>query len=361
LATRILADFGAEVIKVESGLYDNDRGGRAGTFSEFNRNKLSITVDLNNPEGKDLIKKLVAKSDVVMDNFRPGTLERFGLAYDTLKEINPQIISASMPGYGSTGPARDHASYGSQLMANAGVLYLWGHASTPVALRGRSAFPDFVAGAQAALAVVAALHARDTTGEGQQVEVAQAEAVFAGLGVGLLDSLVNGRNWQPSGNRSLAAAPHDAYRCIGGDSYCVIACATEDEWTALCQAMKRPELSSDARFARLSDRLANADKLDGIVEKWTAPLTPRQVMHTLQRAGVPSAAVQTGEDVYYDPQPQARGFVVPIDDEAVGAIDIAGLPVHLSRTPGTIDPKGRPPLRRRQRLRVRRAAGTWCR
>jgi crotonobetainyl-CoA:carnitine CoA-transferase CaiB-like acyl-CoA transferase len=340
--TRLLADYGAEVIKVESGLFDTQREGRAGTYTELNRNKLSITVDLHSAEGQELIKSLAEKSDVLVNNYRPGTLERFNLGYDVLRKVNPNIVVLSMPGYGSTGPGREYASHGAQLMADSGMYYIWGHPDTPMEMRGKVSIPDFLGGAQGALVVMAALHARNVIGGGQEVEIAQSEALAAALGVGLLDSTVNGRDWQPAGNRKSYAAPHDLYPCHGRDSFCAVVCATDDQWRVLAKAIGRPALAEDARFATLVDRIANIDEMDGIIGAWTQERSPRQVMYELQKAGVPSSAVQSGEDVYFDVHLRERQFVVPVDDPESGPMDVAGLTAHLSVTPGRQQMAGRP-------------------
>ena len=340
--TRLLADYGAEVIKIESGLFDTQREGRAGTYTELNRNKLSITVDLHNPDGQHLIKQLAQQSDVLVNNYRPGTLERFNLGYDALREVNPDIIVLSMPGYGSTGPGREYASHGAQLMADSGMYYIWGHPDTPVEMRGRVAVPDFLAGAQGALVVMAALHARDVIGGGQEVEIAQLEALAAALGVGLLDSSINGRDWQPSGNRRPEAAPHDIYPCHGAEKFCAIVCENDEQWRALCAVMDKPALAGDSRFATLPARLANIDEVDALIVAWTKDLTPRQVMYLLQKAGVAASAVQSGEDVYFDVHLRERGFVVPVDDPESGPMDVGGLAIHLPETPGRKEMSGRP-------------------
>ena len=277
-----------------------------------------------------------------MNNYRPGTLERFNLGYEELRKVNPDIIVLSMPGYGSTGPGRLYASHGAQLMADSGMYYIWGHPDTPVERRGRAAIPDFLGGAQGALAVTAALHARDAIGGGQEIEIAQLEALVAALGVGLLESSVNGRDWQPSGNRKPDAAPYDVYACRGRDAYCAITCMTEDQWRALCRTMGRAHLANDERFATLAGRLENADALDAIITEWTSDLTPRQVMYMLQKSGVPAAMVQTGEDAYFDVHLRERGFVVPVDDSESGPMDVTGLSIHLSETPGRQQMNGRP-------------------
>ena len=340
---RLLADYGAEVIKVESGKFDTQREGRAGTYTELNRNKMSITIDLHHPEGQALIRRLAEQSDVLVNNYRPGTLERFNLGYEELRKVNPDIIVLSMPGYGSTGPGRLYASHGAQLMADSGMYYIWGHPDTPVERRGRAAIPDFLGGAQGALAVTAALHARDAIGTGQEIEIAQLEALVAALGVGLLESSVNGRDWQPSGNRKPDAAPYDVYACRGRDAYCAITCVTEDQWRALCRTMGRAHLANDERFATLAGRLENTDALDAIITEWTSDLTPRQVMYMLQKSGVPAAVVQTGEDAYFDVHLRRTcSFVVPVDDPESGPMDVTGLSIHLSETPGRQQMNGRP-------------------
>ncbi|MCY4583539.1 MAG: CoA transferase [Chloroflexi bacterium] len=340
--TRLLADYGAEVIKIESGKFDTQREGRAGTYTELNRNKVSITIDLHHPEGQALVKRLAEQSDVLVNNYRPGTLERFNLGYEDLRKVNPNIIVLSMPGYGSTGPGRLFASHGAQLMADSGMYYIWGQPHTPVERRGRAAIPDFLGGAQGALAVTAALHARDTIGAGQEIEIAQLEALVAALGVGLLDSSVNSRDWEPSGNRKTDAAPYDVYACRGRDAYCAITCVTDDQWEALCRAMGAAHLANDARFGSLADRTENADALDEIITAWTSDLTPRQVMYLLQKEGAPAAVVQTGEDVYFDVHLRERGFVVPVDDPESGPMAVTGLSIHLSETPGRREMAGRP-------------------
>jgi crotonobetainyl-CoA:carnitine CoA-transferase CaiB-like acyl-CoA transferase len=343
-ASRLLADYGAEVIKVESNLFDTQRGGRAGTFTELNRNKLSITVDLHHREGQELIKRLVAVSDVVIDNFRAGTLDRFDLGYESLSQINPGIVLVSMPAYGSTGPAADYAAHGTQLIAGAGVAYLWGDPESPIEARPKSTYPDFVAGAQAALAVLAGLHARETAGSGQAIEMPQYEALLATLGVGLLDYLVNERVWAPMGSRRPDAAPHNAYACLGLDAYCVIACTNDDQWRSLCDVMGRRDVEQDSRFSSVEDRLHHVDELDRLIEEWTKGLTPRQVERRLQLAGVPAAAFQTGEDVYFDRHLRDSGFVTEVDDPEVGHTEISGLTIHLSQTPGLASMQGRPQL-----------------
>ena len=340
--TRLLADYGAEVIKIESGKFDTQREGRAGTYTELNRNKMSITIDLHHPEGQALVRRLAEQSDVLVNNYRPGTLERFNLGYEELRKVNPDIIVLSMPGYGSTGPGRLYASHGAQLMADSGMYYIWGQPDTPVERRGRAAIPDFLGGAQGALAVTAALHARDAIGAGQEIEIAQLEALVAALGVGLLDSSINSRDWEPSGNRKPDAAPYDVYACRGRDAYCAITCLTDVQWEALCRAIGRAHLASDARFGTLADRAENADALDEIITAWTRDLTPRQVMYLLQKAGVPAAVVQTGEDVYFDVHLRERSFVVPVDDPESGPMDVTGLSIHLSETPGRQQMDGRP-------------------
>ena len=162
------------------------------------------------------------------------------------------------------------------------------------------------------------------------------------MGIGLLDSTINERDWQPSGNRRSFAAPHDLYPCQGRDSFCAIVCTTDNEWRALCRVMDRPGLAEDRRFSTLADRLANNDALDEVIAEWTRELTPRQVMYELQKSGVPASAVQSGEDVYFDVHLRDRQFVVPVDDPESGPMDVSGLSVHLSETPGRHEMAGRP-------------------
>ncbi len=343
--TRQLADFGADVIKIESSLFDpaSRITGILPMHPELNRNKMSITVDLHFEEGQNIVRKLASTSDAVVENYAAGALSRWGLDYEGIRAIKPDIVYMSMPGWGSTGPFASHVLFGLQAQTASGVTHLWGHPESPPSLRCGVYYADFFVGGLSGYMLQAALYHRLKTGQGQHIEVSQVEAQANALGVPLLDYVINGVNQEPTGNRREYAAPHDAYPCIGDDRWCVIACHTEDEWQGLVRAVTPPNedapaWTQDPRFATLQARLLNRDALDGHLSQWTRNLTPRQVMVILQKHGVPAAACQTTEEAFFDPAMNARGYIVnvPHPEEAWGEIRHASYGARLLETPGVI-------------------------
>ena len=340
LSSRYLAELGAQVVKIEHRDYvdlGRQRGLASGPmFSELNRSKECITVNFRDPDGADLVRELVAVSDVVVDNFAAGVLRRRGLGYEELRQVKPDVIVLSMPGYGFTGPYSRYVAYGQNLMSYSGLSYLWGHPESPFDSRPKIHYTDFVSGASAATAIMAALEYRGETGQGQFIEMDQSEALAATLGVPLLHYFINGEAWEPSGNLSLNAAPHGCYPCRGEDEWCVIECWDESQWTALCEAIGDSDLAGDPRFATIDARLENRAALNERVAKFTRGRTPYQVMRALQRAGVPAGVVQSSERMYYDIHMRSRGFIEKIDHDNLGPMEHPGLPVKLSATPGRV-------------------------
>ena len=330
VSTRYLATFGAETIKVE------EAGATpAQEPQELNRCKLSCVADARMPGGKELIKDLVNVSDVVVENFKPGVMDKLGVGYEDLRQGKPNLIMIAMPGMGSAGPISDYLAYGQQVMGLTGLTHIWGHPESPLNTRIKMPYPDFVTGSFASLAVAAALEWRERTGEGQFMEIAQVEATAHLMGVAYMDYLQNGRIAQPRGNFSDTHAPHDVYPCLGHDAWCAIEVGTDDEWRALVQAMGRPAWAQEERFQTLAGRIENKEDLDRGVGEWTGRLTPRLLMNTLQKAGVPAGIVASGEDLYYDNHLRSRpGAIVSIDHGALGVAEYKGVNVHLSETPG---------------------------
>ena len=344
--TRQLADFGAEVIKIESSLFDATSriAGLLPMHPELNRNKLSITVDLHHKEGQDLIKRLVATSDAVVENYAAGALGRWGLDYESLRKVKPEIVYMSMPGWGATGPYASHVLFGLQAQTASGVTHLWGYEDSPPSLRCGVYYADYFVGAQSGFMLEAALYHRRKTGQGQYIEISQVEAQANALGVPILDYFVNGVDEAPVGNVRSYAGPHGVYPCLGIDAWCAIACTTEEEWQGFVQAISPPfgapppEWTQDERFATLPGRVANREALDAFISEWTQTLTPKQVMSMLQKHGVPASALQTTEGVFYDAQLNARGYVVPIThpEPQWGTMGHATYGARLSETPGAI-------------------------
>ena len=344
VAVRILADQGAEVIKIER--RDTlDLGTRRGGFSgNLHRGKESTVVNMADPRGIEIAQKLAAISDVVIDNFSARVMRNWGLDYESLKKIKPDIIAVSMSGFGHTGPHKDYVSYGPTLQALSGYTLQMRHPGREPAGWGYS-YADMTGGYSGALAVLMALWHRKQTGQGQFVDLAQFEAISSLVGPGLLDILNSQTSSQPVGNRSqeAPAAPHGVYRCKGDDHWCAIAVFTEAEWQSLCHVLEQPAWTREARFASLADRLQHQDALDGYIEAWTQQHTAEEVMSRLQEAGIAAGVVANGEDLDRDPQLRARGYWARLPAQENGKTEdviLDGPPFKLSKTPGYVAAPG---------------------
>ena len=315
--TRYLGDLGAEVIKIESGRYlDIGRVVREGSeslFPETNRSKLGVTLDFQDPRGLEVLRELIAVSDVVVENFAAGVMDRRGLGYESLKKVKPDIIMVSMSGYGTTGPYSRYVAYGRNMMSYSGMGYLWRYPDSPSDALTKVHYSDFVSAPAATTAIMAALEYRSRTGMGQLIEMAQIESLASTMGVAFLDYLVNGHSGQPAGNRTLNAAPSGCYPCLGDDRWCAISCRNEEQWKALCDAMENPTWVASSKFDSMEARLRNQDELDEYVGNWTREYMAHQLMRLLQKLGVPAGAVQSGEDLYHDYHLRARDFIVEVD------------------------------------------------
>ncbi|HLB27729.1 MAG TPA: CoA transferase [Dehalococcoidales bacterium] len=357
--TMLLAQCGAEVIRPESrrhlgfrmgpGALPRSASGAAATsedeidfskvdmstlvspnFARFNLNKLSAALNLTKPEARELFKKLVKVSDVVVDNLSFGITHNWGLDYQTLKQIKKDIIVVSMPSLGK-GPHQEWTTWGMNLLSFTGFAYSWGHPDTPVEERAASNYyGDYIAGMKTAASILAALYHKSKTGDGQYVEVAQAEVTASLLGMSYIDYFFNNRVSPPKGNRDSRYAPYNSYRCKGDDRWCVIAVFSEGEWQQFRRALDSAKWTDDPKFQTMEARLKNVAELDENIEKWTRQYTPHQVMKILQSAGVAAGAVENGEDLYFDIQLRARGHMLEVDSGRSGRIIFDGPPVHLS-------------------------------
>lgn len=338
-ATRQLADYGAQVIKVESRHRADQMRVDApnfGTFQTWNAGKLDITLNLNHPKAVEIAHRLVRISDVVVDNFSAGTMQRWGLDYDGLRALKPDIIAVSMPGFGFTGPWRDYVSYGYILHALTGYFFLTGHPGQPPS-GPSTAYTDTTGSFLGALAILFALVHKARTGRGQFVDVAQLQGVSATLGPAFLDYSVNGRVPQATGNRSMYGdvAPHNIYRCDGEDRWCAITVFTDEQWDALCAVMGKPSWTRDDRFATALGRVQHVEELDRLIEAWTMHHTAEDVQTRLQAVGVPAGIVATGQDIVErDPQLQLRKFFQEVPYAEGGTVIVEGSPLLLSATPG---------------------------
>jgi crotonobetainyl-CoA:carnitine CoA-transferase CaiB-like acyl-CoA transferase len=343
-ATAWLAVMGAEVIKIESlqrldlirllgQLPDRpiDINGSA-YFNSINFGKKSITLNLGHPKGVALARELVRQSDIVTENFTVGNMTKWGLGYEELCKIKPDLIMLSGTPLGQFGAESQCVGWGPHTQAYAGMCHLTGYpGGAPSGLGGT--WPDFMIGVVMAYAIMSALHYRRRTGKGQHIDLAMAEVVMTMLPEGFADHNMNGRDNGRRGNRDDLMVPHNVYRCAGSDQWAAIAVNTEEEWRALGKTLGHAEWLTDPRFRDQASRKANEEALDALIADWTVQRSPVEVMHTLQAAGVAATPVYNTEALCNDPQFQQRDYMVPIDHPVTGAIPAAGIPGLYSALP----------------------------
>ena len=347
--TKILADHGADVIKVESaGRPDPTRFApfmhlsrdahphpdTNGYFNEVNRNKRSIALDTRTADGVAVLRALIASCDVLVENFSSTVMTKLGLGYEALREINPRIVYVSMSGMGHTGPRNGWVSYAEGVSASSGLTGLtgWGPDDVVGVIYGHG---DIVAGMQAALATVAALEHRDETGRGQHVDLSQLEAITAQMGTSLLASSRTGRAPEPIGNTHPSWSPQGVYRCLGADRWLAVSVRGDAEWAAVCELIGRPDLAADERTRTAEGRRRESALVDGALAEWARIMPADAAAELLQARGVPAGAVQGGQDlVEHDPQLRARGFYGRLRHPVAGAFLHEGVPIRLTRTPG---------------------------
>jgi benzylsuccinate CoA-transferase BbsF subunit len=330
-AGRLLAGYGAEVIKIESrkgGLDTFRHYGQhkdidaAPRFIECNLDVRSLSVNLKHPAGARLIRELTSKSDAILQNFRPRVLDKLGLGDEELRKANPKLVIVKLPGFGSEGPKSGYGTWGFNLTAFSGMTYLWNHPEQDRPVGSQGVYPDHLGFIMGPTIMVAALLRSRLTGKGVSIDLAQIEGTAYTLGVTYLDAAVNGQDPQPKGNRDSVAAPHGCYRCQGEDRWCVISVRSEDEWRSFCRVLGREELLIDSRFVDCQTRMRHSVELDSIVEQWTAARSAEEVMTGLQSAGVPAGVVQTGADLLKDVQLRHRNYFASFSDSLIGPFEI---------------------------------------
>ncbi|HEY7322740.1 MAG TPA: CoA transferase [Candidatus Binatia bacterium] len=328
LGTAILAYYGMEVVKVESSVVPSkDR--ETAAHADMNRAKLGCTLNLRHAEGKELFKQLVARSDVVVDNFSSGVLERLGFSFESLRQTNPRIVQAVMPGWGLSGPLKSWVAWGWQLLAYTGIMRLWGYPDSPMETRCKIAWPDRVGAVTMTLGVLAALEYQQRTGQGQFIEAGMLEAQGSMMGPAILDFTVNGREWDAMGYREILGAaytPYGCYPCRGEDNWVIIACASDDEWQSMVSLIGKASWAADPRFATGCGRKEHQQELDRNLAEWTRKYTQRQAFRLLQEAGIAAGIPCSGEDLYYDIHLRARGHIVETEAEPWGKMAHHGLP-----------------------------------
>jgi formyl-CoA transferase len=340
-STQMLAWLGADVIKIEpptgepgrTALSDK-RGEDSWFFMLLNSCKKGVTLNLKSPRGKTMFEELVKTSDVVVENMGPGVMDRLGLGYEHLKRLNPRLIAASVKGFGGGGPYAEYKSFEWIAQAMAGAMSMTGSPDGPPT-KAIGGLADTGAGLHTAIGILAAIIQRQVTGVGQQIEVAQQESVVNLLRIHLRETYVSGKPAARQGNRSVAAAPSNIYRCSPGgpNDYVFIHCATVEMWKSLTRIIGRPELGADPRYEDRRDRVQFVEEIDAMIEDWTAKRPKHEVLSIIAGAGVPCGAVLDSAEVLSDPHLRQRGFITELEHPRRGAYPMPGNPVRLSDSP----------------------------
>ena len=334
----ILGDMGAEVIKIEEpGKGDDTRswppflGGEATYFLAVNRNKQSLTLNLKAPEGRELLERLVKKSDVVLENFRTGTMERLGLGYATLKKLNPRLVYCAISGFGESGPEAARAGYDLIVQAESGLMDITGFEDGPPVKVGTS-IADLVAGMSAAHGVTLALLARTRTKKGQKVEISMLDAMAALLTYQA--GIYFGTGAKPSrrGNKHPSIVPYEVFKA--GDAYLTLGVANNSLWERCCAAMERPDLVKDPRFAREADRVQHRETLVPLLNEILGGRSADEWLKRFEAVGVPAGRIRTVAEVCESEHLKARGMIVTLPHPKAGHLRVLGVPVRLHATPG---------------------------
>jgi crotonobetainyl-CoA:carnitine CoA-transferase CaiB-like acyl-CoA transferase len=336
----ILADFGAEVIKIEKpGSGDSLR--RFGTPTECGdtlvwlseaRNKKSISIDLRRPEGADLFRRLVAKSDVVLENFRPGTMEKWGLGYEQLARLNPKLVMLSISAYGQTGPYRDMPGFARVAHAFSGLASLAGEPGRVPVVPGSTSLADYMSGMYGAIGVLVALRHAAATGQGQLIDIGLYEPIFR-----VMDELVpsygrTGYERAAMGPETIHSVPHSHYQTACG-AWVALACSNDRMWQRLTVAMERPDLSKNDKYATMAARVRHRAEINGAVSAWVASLSLDEVLARCRREKVPCCKLLTIGEIFKDPQYEARGNILGLQDPRVGALRLPAPLPRMSVTP----------------------------
>ncbi len=342
----MLCDMGAEVIKVERpGTGDDARffgpfiKGESGYYMSLNRGKKSITLNLKHEEGKEIVRRLIKKVDVILENFRPGTMKKLGLGYQDIKKVNPKIIYASTSGYGQTGPISRMAGYDIVAQAVGGIMSITG---SPDGLPTRvgTSIADILAGMFTAYGVTIALYYRDRIGKGARIDVAMVDSVASVLENAIVRYFATGKSPKPIGSRHPSLAPFDMFKTK--DGYIVIAIGNEKLWHRFCQAMGREGFLKDPRFVNNKKRLANERVLKSLIERWTKKKTVKELLITFNEVGIPCGPVNSMERMVRHPQILFRNMIQEIRHPVAGRIKMAGVPLKMAGFSDKIP--GRPPL-----------------
>lgn len=344
--TMMLADMGAKVIKIEVPITgddtrsyppfrNNNQGERESLyFANINRNKQGITLNLKKPEGKELFKQLVKQADIVVENYRPGVMDKLGLGYDVLRELNPRIIYGSVSGFGNTGPYRLRPGYDILGQAMGGLMAITG-AVGGEPTRAGSAMGDILGGLHLAIGLLAAVNARSITGEGQRVDISLMDSVIAATENTAIKYLESGKIPPRMGNRYAAVSPYDGFRVKDGTV--IIACGNQKLYEKLCtEILERPDMITDPRFSSMEARLANQDDIKSVIEERLKELTMDEAVELILSKGIPAGPIYDISQVLADPQVHNREMFVEMEHPTLGSITVNGCAIKLSETSASV-------------------------
>jgi crotonobetainyl-CoA:carnitine CoA-transferase CaiB-like acyl-CoA transferase len=345
-AGQLLADLGADVIKVERpGVGDDTRGWgppflpaaegtksqESGYYLSVNRGKRSLTVNIDKLQGQEIVRSLAARSDILLENFKVGTLARYGLGYDDLRRVNPRLIYCSVSGFGQTGPKAHKLAYDFLIQAMGGLMSITGEADgRPGGGPQKVGVPilDLMTGMYTAVAVLAALAGREVTGTGDYIDVAMLDVQAAVLANQAMNYLMTGRTPRRQGNRHPNIMPQDVFRCRDGDV--VLAVGNDSQFAKMCQALGRPELGTDARFAKNADRVRHKDKLMPLIARIFADWLRADLVAAMEHAGVPCGPINSIPEVFEDPQIKHRGMQIELPHPTTGRVPSVGSPLKFA-------------------------------
>lgn len=328
-ASRILGDLGAEVIKLQTGKTAKGAESDASAyFRTWNRNKKSITLDLDHPEAREIVLGLTEACDVVIENFSPRVMANWGLTYGKLKDVRPDIILLSMSAMGQTGPWRDYVGYGPTIQALSGITYMTSRDERSPAGLGQ-AYADVVSGLYGVVAILSALEYRDRYGGGQHIDLSNLEAMCTLMGPAFLEVSATHGDLLPGVNlaKDETGAPYGCYPCLGEDRWCVLEVSDDAQWQALCRILGNPAWTMDEKFSSAPSRKEHAGELDRLLSGWTSTRFAEEIVDTLQRSGVPAGVVQNARDLASDPQLRSREFFLNIEDPVRGPLVVDNFPV----------------------------------
>lgn len=335
--TMILSDLGAEVVKVEIPHYGDDarqygpfKNEQGLYFLNLNREKKSITLNLKTNEGKQILKDLVKEFDILVENYRPGTMEKLGVGYDVLKKINPRLIYAASSGFGHTGPDSKKPAYDLLAQARGGIMSITGWPETPPTRVGMST-GDITAGMFTTIGINAALYHRELSGEGQKIDVAMLDSQVAILENALARFQVNNVSPTPLGNRHPTVSPFQAF--MAEDDYFVLPIGNDKLWKKFCEAVDKNEWKTDQRFEKNNDRNKNLKTLIPLLENLFATKKASEWIRIIEASGVPCGPINNIENVMNDEQVRARNMIVEVEDDVAGKVKIAGNPIKMSSIP----------------------------